>query len=236
MIIYEFNNYNDIWVKFDNGYKVHTAWMAFRKGSVGNPYDKKFYNIGYLGEGKYKAKKNGKITHEYNTWRHLLKRCYDERVHEKYPTYKNCTMCEEWHCFQNFAKWHEQNYYEIEEEQMELDKDILVKGNKLYSPNTCVFVPKNINLLFVTKENKKTKNGLPIGVMFHKRDKKFVAYCCNGKAEQKFLGNFHTPEEAFNKYKNFKEKVIKQVAEEYKDKIPYKLYHAMITYQVEITD
>ena len=120
---------------------------------------------------------------------------------------------------------------------MALDKDVLVKGNKTYSPNTCVFVPQNINVLF-TKCNK-ARGKYPIGVSFYKDRNKYQAHCkifSNGKSKQKNLGYYNNIDDAFYAYKQFKEDYIKQVADEYKDNIPNKLYEAMYNYKVEITD
>ena len=120
---------------------------------------------------------------------------------------------------------------------MDLDKDILMKGNKIYSPDTCVFVPKNINTLF-TKSNK-SRGKYPIGVYFNKDRNKFQVNCntfYNGKTQQKYLGLYNTIEDAFNAYKQSKEANIKQVADYYKENIPDNLYEAMYNYKVEITD
>ena len=83
----------------------------------------------------------------------MLERCYDTEHSYKFPTYENCIVCDEWLNYQNFARWFDINYYEIEGEVMCLDKDILFKGNKIYSPKTCIFVPRGINNLF-TKNDK----------------------------------------------------------------------------------
>jgi hypothetical protein len=116
---------------------------------------------------------------------------------------------------------------------MELDKDILIKGNKIYSPDTCIFVPHEINMLFIKRNAKRGK--YPIGVSYDKQKKKFEASCSiNNK--QKRIGRFSTAEDAFNAYKIYKEGLIKQVATIYKAKIPYELYNALINYEVEITD
>jgi hypothetical protein len=163
-----------------------------------------------------------------------MNRCYNEKYQEKRPTYLGCTVDSYFHNFQNFAKWYDENYYEIEGQRMELDKDILIKGNKIYSPETCVFVPQFINSLFVKSDTK--RGGLPLGVHFDKQTKKYRASCNNGKGKQVPLGRFNSPEDAFQSYKKFKEDVIKKVAEEYKDNIPNVLYEAMINYKVEITD
>jgi hypothetical protein len=143
-------------------------------------------------------------------------------------------VSEEWLNFQNFAKWYDKNYYEINGEKMEIDKDILVKRNKIYSPETCVFVPKRINLLFVKKDA--TRGDLPIGVCFFKRDKKYQVNCKDENGKDIYLSRYNNIEEAFEVYKEFKESVIKKVANEYKGKIPANLYNALINYKVEITD
>ena len=122
---------------------------------------------------------------------------------------------------------------------MHLDKDILIKNNKIYSPDTCIFVPQRINELFI--KTNKLRGNLPIGVSYLKNINKFQANCKTftkrGSASySNYLGCFKTPLEAFNVYKQFKEKYIKQVADEYKNKIPQKLYEAMYRYEVEITD
>jgi len=164
----------------------------------------------------------------------MFNRCYDEKIHIIRETYKNCTVCEEWYNFQTFAKWYTENYYEIDEKKMHLDKDILHKGNKIYSPENCVFVPININSLFTKRE---TLRGIcPIGVTYHKRDDVFQSRCNDGNGKSEYLGCFGSPQLAFNAYKIYKEKHIKEVADKFRNQIPNKLYEAMYSYKVEITD
>jgi hypothetical protein len=233
MKVIEYNDTHDIWVQFEKGIPVHTQWNNFIIGNVKNPYDKTVYGIGYIGEGKYIVSKDKKVTIQYDTWRGMIQRCYHKKFQEKNPTYKGCIVSEEWHNFQNFAKWYDENFYQLEGEEMHLDKDILVKGNKIYSPETCVFVPKRINSLFNKK--KASRGDTLIGVFWEDSRKKYMAQCMkNGKVIK--IGRFNNIEDAFNAYKVFKENLIKQIAEYYKNKIPEKLYDAMITYQVEITD
>jgi hypothetical protein len=167
----------------------------------------------------------------------MITRCYNQNQRYINPTYEDCTVCDEWHNFQNFAQWYKDNYYTIENERMELDKDILIKNNKIYSPETCIFVPKFINILFV--KGNKTRGQLPIGTSYGYKNNYIIASCGiveNGKRKQKNIGDFKNPEEAFKAYKTFKENYIKQIADQYKDKIPQKLYEAMYKYEVEITD
>lgn len=167
----------------------------------------------------------------------MLQRCYDPYYLNKYPTYINCYVCDEWLCFQNFAEWFYDNYYECNDEKMCLDKDILCKGNKIYSPENCIFVPNRINTLFV--KCNKTRGEYPIGVNFKPKINKFQARCStlkDNKTKSIYLGVYPTVNEAFLVYKQYKENYIKQVADEYKDIIPKELYDALYKYEVEIND
>jgi hypothetical protein len=204
-----------------------------------NNMDKKLVSgHGIYEKGKYIATINKKMTKEYQTWQDILKRCYSPKYHEKRPTYVGCIMCEEWIYFQDYAEWHNENYYSIPNgESLAIDKDILYKGNKIYSPETCIFVPESINNL-LTKSNG-SRGKYPIGVSYNKRDKKFISQCkLFGK--QIHLGYYSTPEEAHQVYKNYKEKIIITTLERYKGIIPediyQKLYSALKKYKVEMED
>jgi hypothetical protein len=236
MTIIKYHNANDMVVEFKNDYKTKPQYKDFKKGNVKNPYDKTVFNIGYLGEGIYTSRTNNIKNIQYIYWISLFSRCYGESELLKRPRYKDCTICEEWHNFQNFAEWFDNNYYEIDNEKMCLDKDILVKGNKVYSPDTCIFVPDRINCLFVKSNN--VRGDYPIGVSKSRNTTNKHFLCrCNTLDKSVYLGHYQTPEEAFYKgYKPFKEQYIKQVANEYKDKIPKVLYDALYRYEVEITD
>ena len=212
-------------------------YETFKNGLIKCPYERRLYNHGYIGEGKYKSKENGKKTKVYNTWHNMLQRCYSEKLHKKYPTYINCKVCDEWLNFQNFAEWYENNYYTVEGEIMDLDKDILYKGNKIYSPETCIFVPQTINKLFTKHDN--ARGDSCIGVRL--KNGKYEVNCClfnpeTGESKREYLGTYDTQEKAFQVYKEFKERYIKQVADYYKEHIPQKLYNAMYNYEVEIDD
>lgn len=236
MTIIKYNNASDIVVKFEDGREVSTSYKYFSNGGVRNKFVPSVKGVGIIGSERV-TDSNGKDIISYIIWRGMLERCYDGKYQEKKSTYKNCIVCEEWIYYSTFKEWYDKNYYKINSERVCLDKDILAKGNKLYSPETCVFVPERINSLF-TKCNK-SRGELPIGVYLKKESGKFQSRCNylqDGKKYLKHIGYFKTPEEAFNAYKIFKEKYIKQVADEYKHKIPQKLYDAMYRYEVEITD
>ena len=235
VIIINYENANSIYVQFQDKYKaiVHTRYDNCKKGRIKNPYHPSVYGIGCLGQGKYCSSINGKENKMYRVWIGMFNRCYNESLHKKYETYKGCTVCEQWHNFQNFGEWYEKNYYEIDGERMELDKDILKKGNKIYGPETCIFVPHRINSLFIKSD--KTRGDLPIGVSYSKSNEKYQVQCNNGR-ELQHLGFYDNIEEAFLVYKSFKEQCIRITAEEYKNIIPKKLYQAMNNYYVEFYD
>lgn len=164
-----------------------------------------------------------------NTWSQMLLRCYSETTRHKFPTYVDVTVCEEWHKFSNFKKWFDENYVD----GYALDKDIIIKGNKVYSPETCCFVPREINTIFT--KNNSMRGDLPIGVKHN--NKKFSA-SFGKRGRECFIGTFETPLEAFLAYKEAKEAHIKEIATEYYSggKITKRVYDALMRWHVEITD
>ena len=239
MIIINYRNAHDIDVYFPEYDWIFKGakYNAFKRGKIKCPYEKTVYGVGYIGEGEYKALENGKHTKCYNTWYHMLRRCYDEKFHERQPTYKDCKVCDEWYNFQNFGDWYEENYYKVEGERMCLDKDILVKHNKIYSPDTCIFVPERINTLFVKCDNARGES--VIGTTLHQG--KYVVRCRiinpkTGKSKKEHLGVYNTQEKGFEVYKYHKERNINEVADYYFGRIPQKLYNALYKYEVEIDD
>lgn len=235
MTIIEYIDSQNILIEFDDNYKYRKicSYKEFKNGSPSSPYDKKIFGIGYLGEDKKIGINNN---FEYGRWHHILERCYGENITARNITYKDCSVCNEWHNFQNFKKWFDDNYYTVDNERMCIDKDILHKGNKIYSPETCLIVPDNINKLFIRGSSR--RGNTPIGVsiydnVIYARMSKVI----NGIWTSFTIGNhYDTVEQAFYAYKYEKEKHIKEVADQYKDKIPKRLYDAMYNYIVEITD
>lgn len=209
------------------------TYQSFTKGQVKCPYEPRIYNVGYIGEG-VRDVNDIKTRRCYNTWLHMLERCYSDRYHEEKPSYINCEVCNEWHNFQNFHKWYFENIYEIEGEVIHLDKDIICKGNKIYSPETCIFVPQYINSLLINSTS--ARGNLPVGVKYDERCGKYQARSNNGKNKKVSLGYYSTVQEAFNAYKIYKENHIKDTADLYKNKIPKKLYDALYSYVIEIDD
>ena len=237
MEIIEYRNARDIDVYFKqyDWVSQHKEYRDFKQGMIKCPYEPSVYGVGYLGEGIYKVKDNNKTTVEYEEWRGMIRRCYDAYLINKYPTYIDCTVADTFLCFQNYARWREDNYYQVPNDKMCLDKDILYKGNKIYAPTKCTFVPNRINVLF-TKADKR-RGDLPIGVCYDKGY--YLSHCSvikNDKKTKVYLGRYSNPQEAFYSYKTFKENYIKQVADEYKTLIPSQLYEALYRWEVDIDD
>lgn len=134
--------------------------------------------------------------------------------------------------FQEFVVWHrKQKAYGL---GWELDKDLLVKGNKIYSQTTCVLLPKKINTLLTNRSN--CRGEYPIGVRFDKRSKKFGVSCSNGEGVQEWLGTYSTVEDAFQKYKEYKENLCKKLAETYKQNLEISAYDALFNFKVNMED
>lgn len=177
----------------------------------------------------------------YQKWHSMIERCYDPKYLAKAPSYIGCCVCDEWHRLSAFKEWFDNpaNGYR---DGYALDKDILIKGNKVYSPETCCFVPQEINNLI--KLNKRQRGNLPLGVVKDRRRKnsRYAAQLNvktqNKEVDHKWLGSFDTPEEAFAAYKEAKEAYIKEKAKDYYSRgaITKKVYNALMQYEVGITD
>ena len=189
------------------------------------------YNVGIISTND-KPYIDGKMSIEYVLWVNMLCRCYDVKTKIKRPTYAECTTSESFLYYSNFKTWCN-NQFGFNNNYFELDKDILVKGNKIYSEATCCFVPREINMLF-TKSNGR-RGEYPIGVCFEKRTGKYKSQIRKGSLKV-HLGRYNTPYDAFLAYKEAKESYIKEVANKWKDKIDVRVYDALMNYEVEIND
>lgn len=225
--IIAYRGYKDCDIQFEDGFIVTTTYQNIKKGQIKNPYHPSVFGVGYLGIGVHKTKIDGKDTKLYRVWVSMLQRSYYHKWLNRHTTYIGCSVDKDWHNFQTFGEWFKQNY----KEGQELDKDILVKGNKIYSPETCCFVPKEINLLII--KNNIRRGEYPIGV--NKWKNKFKA-TLHKKRVYFHLGLFDTPKEAFQAYKTSKEVYIKEVVEKYKHQITEACYQALINYKIEIND
>lgn len=199
---------------------------------VKNEYHPSICGVGYIGVGKFSAYIKGHVaSQEYLIWHGMMRRCYDDEFLKNNLTYLGCSVCESWHNFQNFSEWYvgQKGY----SDGWQLDKDLTVLGNKVYSPETCSLIPREVNNLLV---NSKAKRGeFPLGVYWDKKKRKFIARISRGNGVE-HIGCYTQPEVAFAAYKVIKESYIKEVANKHKDILSDAMYSNLINYTVSITD
>ena len=220
-------------IQFTNtGFEATVHLGSIRKGEVKDPYLPSVYGVGILGT-KYPSTVNGALTKGYTLWCNMLKRCYSDVYKKKQPTYEGCRVSENFKSYEYFYDWcNEQIGFGVDGWQ--LDKDLLVKGSKIYSEDSCVFIPSEINKVLTKRTALRGK--YLIGVSWNNTNKAFVARVNKNKGKPEHLGFFKTELEAFNAYKHAKEIYIKELANKWKDQIDIRAYNALMNYQVEIDD
>ena len=231
--VLKYKDWANVEIQFLNtGYETVTRFDHIRNGLIKDPHVPSVYGVGVLGT-KHPITINGVQTKEYVLWCSMLKRCYSEGYKKKHQTYKDCEVSENFKSYEYFYEWcNEQFGFGIED--FELDKDLLIKGNKIYSESTCIFIPYEINLL-LTKCTASRGEHL-IGVCWDKAKKAFVARVSMSKGKREYLGLFNTELEAFNAYKIAKEAFVKEQANKWKGKIDPRTYNALMNYEVEVND
>lgn len=180
---------------------------------------KLIFGVG-LNDSPDSTKIGSKSKNSYIRWRHMLQRGYDPKYKELYPTYEGVSVTEEWHRFSVFEKWYDEHYVE----GWVLDKDLLVPGNKLYSPETCLFIPQHLNKFTTDRINH--RGDCPIGVTYHKQTGLYHARI-NSHGERLHLGLFNTPEEAYGEWLKAKINLIHGMKEEL-DLIDSRLYFSLL--------
>lgn len=238
--VISFNSYSDVTVEFQDKWKqvVHTTWGHCKSGNVKNRYHPNKYG-GIVGDIR-PSKTVNKMSKEYIAWYNILVRCYEEKIYNKYQSYEQCEICEEWKYYWNFYDWlHSQSNFEKWKNgtSWAVDKDIIIKNNKIYSPQTCCLVPKEVNNLLLKSEQ--TRGDLPIGVTYRKSDGMYEAQCSDPFLNKYItIGIYNTPQQAFKYYKQYKENILQRMAnQQYQLKnINKQCYDALMNYVVEITD
>ena len=217
-------------------YEMGVQLVSIKIGNVKDPYSASVYDVGISGT-KYQAKINGVNTKEYDLWHSMLERCYSDNFKKKRPTYEGCEVSDNFKYYEYFYEWcHSQIGFSNDGNgnPFHLDKDLLIKGNKVYSEDSCVFIPQEVNTL-LTKSTASRGEHL-IGVHWSKTKKAFVAQISKNKGKREHLGCFKTEIEAFNAYKQAKENYIKEQANKWKSQIDERAYKALMNYTVDITD
>ena len=231
--VLKYNNTKEVEIQFlKTGFEAVVQLGHIKNGYVKDPYSPSVYGVGVLG-AKYPSTIKGVITKEYTLWSNMLKRCYSDSYKKKQPTYKDCAVSENFKSYEYFYEWCNEQIG-FDNEGWQLDKDLLIKGNKVYSEYSCVFLPREINQVLVKRESSRGEH--LIGVSWDKRDKAFVAQVSKNKGKREYLGCFNTELEAFKAYKKAKEVIVKEQAEKWKGKIDERAYNALMNYTVEITD
>ena len=231
--ILKYNDSKNVEIQFINtGFETIVQLGDIKNGYVKDPHSPSVCGVGIIGT-KYPVSEGGVLTKEYELWTGVLERCYSDDFKKKQPTYEGCKASENFKSYEYFYEWcHKQIGFTNKDWQ--LDKDLLVKGNKVYNENTCVFLPKEVNSLLIKSTASRGEH--LIGVYWHKRGKAFAAKVNKNKGKQEHLGLFKTEIEAFNAYKKAKEAFIKEQANKWKGQIDDRAYNALMNYTVEITD
>ncbi|MCP4988855.1 MAG: hypothetical protein GY928_23220 [Colwellia sp.] len=223
--VYCYHDPQSVDVKWEDGVVTFNHAAAnIRKGALYYPNAKTVTDVGYFGIGDYIPDRNGRNGNYnktvYRKWAHMIMRCYNpyEINKDSCRAYKDVEVCEEWKCFQNFAKWAEDHLPKFVD-GFELDKDMFGTGY-LYCPEYCVLLPDKVNG-FLSNNYSNKSSGLPEGVNVIKPKTKNskVGYCarCHVEGKRKYLGYYDTPEEAGEVYRLAKEAEAVRLAEEYKD-------------------
>lgn len=217
----------DVQFKDEFGHIVENAlYCNFQRGTIKNPYHKNKYGA-YLGAGNNEVTINRKATVARDAWARMIDRSKNEKFKEKNPAYKDTDCCEDWLCFQTFADWYNENYYTVDGQSMEVDKDWLKVGNQIYCPEYCSIVPSIVNSCILNHEKIKYSD-LPTGICIHNNK-----YCARLSmfGERVVLCHTNDLNEAMRKYREEKISYIKQVADMYKYCIPDNVYKNMIKYE-----
>lgn len=231
--VLKYNNGGNVEIEFlKTGYETSVHLVQVKSGSIKDPYLPSVYGVGILGT-KYPTKVNGVLTKDYILWTGMLQRCYSNTFKKKYSTYEGCEVSENFKSYEYFYEWCH-NQIGFSNQGWHLDKDLLIKGNKVYSENTCVFIPREINQVLTKCTASRGKH--LIGVSWDNTSKAFKAMVNKNKGRSEYLGLFKTEIEAFNAYKQAKETFVKEQAEKWEYEIDLRAYNALMSYTVDIDD
>ena len=223
-----YKNNRSVVVAFYEPFYITTCELGdLKKGKVKNHLKPSLYGVGYVGVGDYSS--NNKRA--FGLWVSMLKRGYSEDFKSLCPTYKDVTVCDEWLNFQNFAAWcYSQNFFEAKDDKggsYHLDKDGVVRGSKIYSPETCSFVPREINNLWVDYVKNSGKSSTGVFQTQTGSGSRFTARIMI-QCKSKVLGVFNTQEEARDVHIVAKSEYVKSVAEKWKHGVDSKVYEALL--------
>lgn len=241
--VFKTKNYGDILVlryvsskgvliKFMNtGNTKYAHISAIRKMEVRDTEAFPVYKVGIM-DIPNELKKDAPTPKEYSLWNGMKSRCYNENIRHLLPTYSEVTMSENFKKYSYFKDWCSKQVG-FDQEGFHLDKDLLSLDSKIYSENTCCFIPSEINC--AVTNNKSVRGKFPQGVIYNCTKTRYRARIQRGDKWES-LGTYDTPEEAFYAYKPVKEAHIKSLAEKWKDRIDPRVYNVLINWEVNIDD
>lgn len=196
------------------------------------------HGVGYNDHTYMAKQEDGTYDKSYKLWVGMLERCYSNKLHIKYPSYASCSVSDSFKHYTYFREWCcVQDGYKRKDtdgRHYQLDKDILIKGNKVYSEDTCIFIPPTLNLLLIKNDVKRGQ--YPIGIHKQTVGDKYIVHAPNSDGKRVYSGSFVTIEEAFSTYKTLKEAWIRKLTEAYKGLISVRAYEALMSYTIEVTD
>lgn len=227
--VIEYVSYVEVYVKFEDGNIVKTRVQSLGKGHCRNLNSKLVLGVGI--NDMLGAEKTKEFIKQRQMWFGILQRCFSIKLLERRPTYENCKVSESWLWLSNFIKDIKsiENYEKSLNEGWQLDKDLLSNEGKLYSKDTCCFIPRSLNL--VLSSYPKKLNGLPKGVKLSKGGRYFAILQKEGN--QIFLGSYDSVEEASRVYNIAKKEHLLNIADSIKDIVPENVYKALVNFNLE---
>lgn len=208
------------------GHFTSVSADRLRKGMIKNPYWPSVFGVGYLGVGEHKTSEGGRHTPHYKSWQRMLQRAYCPQYQAKHPTYRGMGVCPDWHNFQTFSTWWEEQP-NAGRKGFTLDKDLIVGGNKEYGPKVCSFVPQEMNTIL--NDCSSARGDLPQGVS---KSRKGFRVRLNKDGKEEHLGTFPTPEIAHELYCLAKEEYVAVVALRYKGDLRTEVYNYLVNYRI----
>lgn len=211
-------------IEFQDEFKHRMVARGGRmqEGKIANPYFRGFNGQGYIGVGKYNS--NLIANPAYSKWMSIWRRI-GQIDKPDFATYVDCKMDVRWESLQDFSEFYHSCPYR--QDGWELDKDLIVPGNRIYGPDTAAYVPVEINAFIKTR---KRKAHLPMGVNVNRA---FFSAAIRIDGKETYLGNFVTPEEAYVAYKEAKEKEASRLADKYDGLVDPRVIEALRNFKVD---
>lgn len=228
-VVVKYLNASKILVEFldENRYRNWFEARDIREGVFKNPFIPTVEGIGFIGDGVHNTRLNGKQCLVHKVWSDMFTRCYNKNTRKKWASYEGCTVHKEWHNFQNFAEWYKN--HKFYNKGYHLDKDILVRGNRVYSPETCCLVPPVVNLSVGIMVNYKGEHDG--GVSLDKRCNKYNS-SISKFGKERYLGLYDNERDAFDVYNKAKKEYMRELAIAHKEAITSKVYEALYNWDM----